>query len=509
MLWDWSAAYLGLGPAEGVFLPGYWRLTAGLTRLFGFLPPPGLVLACLVGVMLVLWSAQFWLDRKSPQAALFVLSGFLIADTPYVAVLPLAASLTTLLIARIGAERRVKLFRTSLSGIRQLRALALGFMSGVLLNFVSSGVEYVPGYFRNALAAFRDVGVRHPLVAMKMDRLLDRYVEEIVAEAGACDWIFTDGVCDAGIASAAWRCGRTLRTIPLIGSGADGTCASWAGLVRPGDQLALRTGSGELLRSWAVDHPDRLKQAAFQCGFAFLKQTVGEALENAGLVKRIAPVSVTERDRAAHVLTALAEDVCGFCRRDGAGQGGRRREMRFHAMQWCVAEALRRMVEERAHAGQSPEAKRMLELVRTLDEDNPVLENRRSAMSLSSAVAACALTPREGLRLTLRHADFALARSFALKVLKEDAHDVEANFALGMDCFRQRKFAEARHYLLRALAGRPKEPALLNNIALASLELRDLASAEKYAREAAALAPGSHEVKDTLSRVKAAVGRPR
>lgn len=507
MFWDWSAAFLGLGPAEDVFLPAYWRLAAGLTSPCGFLPEPRLVLTGLVAVMVLLWSALFWSSRQWPHVVMFVLAGALMADTPYAVALPAVAFGSSMLIARLAYERRLNVFKASLSGGVLLLALALGFVAGVILNLGLSGVGYVPGYFRNALSLLRDAGVRHPRVAAKMDRMLDRYVEELVREVGSCEWVFTDGTSDAGVAYAAWRGGRTLRTIPLIGLGADGKCSSWSGIARPEDLAALRTGSGDLLRFWAVDRPDRLKSAAFQCGFSFLKQTVKSPLANAGLVKRVEAIPSAELDRVARFLTALASDICDFCRAERIEQGGRLRAMRFSAMQWCVAEALRRTSEDLARSGQESLVRTMIELAGELDEVNPVLEKCRSATSLSSAVASCALTPYEGLRLSLKHADFPLARGFAQKILQEDADHVEANFAMGMDCFVQRKFAESRHYLQRALEGRPREPALLNNVALASLELGDLRAAEKYARAAAEVAPDSPEVKDTLARVKAAVNR--
>ena len=111
------------------------------------------------------------------------------------------------------------------------------------------------------------------------------------------------------------------------------------------------------------------------------------------------------------------------------------------------------------------------------------------------------LTPREGLQLALKRADFAEARRYATVVLHNDEDDAEANFAMGMQALIAKDLSTAELYLKRCLKRRPKEPAVLNNLSIICRKQRRWKESEDYARRAMEVLPDSPEVRQTLSDV--------
>jgi len=489
---------------DGVFLPAYWRLVADMTAPLGFIPEAGTILTVLVLTTVVLCSALFWSKRTWPHVVAFALAGALAADTPYALLLPLVAAGVGAFASRLSIQLERRIGRASLSWGLIVWAFFAGFAGVVLVNFVRYGSRYVSGYVGNARTVLFDRGLRHPLVAEEMDGLLERYAAEILREADGRTWLFTDGTCDAVVACLARQKGVPMRTIPLVGVGSDGSCQPWSGLTRADDLAALRGGSGSLLRAWTVDRPECLEKAAFQSGFAFLEHTAKTPLASFGLVMRTGRMSDGERVRVTQEVSGLAEAILRFYWLEDAAEGGQIRMTRFYAMQWCVSGALRRLAEKAPLTERKSAVNNLVRLAEALDRANPVLERGQAGARLSTRAAASALTPREGLSMALKHTDYALARDFAQQILKEDEKHAEANFAIGMDCLLNRKYAQANYFLGRAHAERPKEPAILNNLALVSLAMGDADTAERQAREALALAPETREIKDTLSRILAA-----
>ena len=109
------------------------------------------------------------------------------------------------------------------------------------------------------------------------------------------------------------------------------------------------------------------------------------------------------------------------------------------------------------------------------------------------------LTPREGLQLALRRADFAEARRYATVVLHNDEEDAEANFAMGMQALVAKDMSTAELYLRRCLKRRPNEPAVLNNLSIICRKQHRWKEAEDFARKAIEILPSSPEVRQTLS----------
>ena len=112
------------------------------------------------------------------------------------------------------------------------------------------------------------------------------------------------------------------------------------------------------------------------------------------------------------------------------------------------------------------------------------------------------LTPREGLTISLKRADFRLASSYAKKVIVQDENDISANFALGMDYFINHRYDKAEEYLKRALINAPNEPAILNNLAVVLIRLDRYDEAETNAVKALEILPKSQKIQETLRRIR-------
>ena len=75
---------------------------------------------------------------------------------------------------------------------------------------------------------------------------------------------------------------------------------------------------------------------------------------------------------------------------------------------------------------------------------------------------------------------------------------------MGMSYLMEKKPQEAILYLERAHKGKPTEPAILNNLAIACLQKGDVGQAETWANKALERAPDIPEVQDTAKRVQEA-----
>ena len=140
-----------------------------------------------------------------------------------------------------------------------------------------------------------------------------------------------------------------------------------------------------------------------------------------------------------------------------------------------------------------------------LDSNNVALDNIRATMTWASKRKLERMTAREGLRVALNRADFALARPFAQSVLDVSPDDPSANFAIGMDFFVQGQYARAQTYLERCLKSLPNDPAVLNNLAQCHLRQGDAKGALSYAARALEVLPDAPEVKGTMESIKAAI----
>ena len=113
------------------------------------------------------------------------------------------------------------------------------------------------------------------------------------------------------------------------------------------------------------------------------------------------------------------------------------------------------------------------------------------------------LQVQEQLKFYLQRADFVRAKPVAEKVLSNDAEDPAANFALGMFYFGS-DVSKAEKYLTAVLTRKPKEIAVLNNLAMLQIRQKRFKEAADNLNKALELAPGHKAILDTLNQLKTA-----
>ena len=178
-------------------------------------------------------------------------------------------------------------------------------------------------------------------------------------------------------------------------------------------------------------------------------------------------------------------------------------------IQWRLAILARHRANAYDEKGERDLAMDETHLADELDRRNAAIDNIRATMAWASKRKLERMTAREGLRVALNRADFALARVFALKILDAVPDDPSANFAVGMDFFVQKQYARAQTYLERCLESRPNDPAMLNNLAQCRLRQGDPEGALPYAERALEILPDAREVRRTVERIKSAIEKKR
>ena len=147
------------------------------------------------------------------------------------------------------------------------------------------------------------------------------------------------------------------------------------------------------------------------------------------------------------------------------------------------------------------------QLANELDEWNDAVKHLMRLIDYERMRTFMQMTPYEGLRLSLRRADFVEARKYGATVLQIDPEDPEANFGTGMAFLMEEKFKEAEFYLERTLVRRPDEPAVLNNLSIIFRKTNRLEKALEYVKRAHELAPGNEEIARTLKDTERAVAK--
>ena len=139
-----------------------------------------------------------------------------------------------------------------------------------------------------------------------------------------------------------------------------------------------------------------------------------------------------------------------------------------------------------------------VEVANGLDQANSALRRMLTAIEYERQRTFMQLTPREGLEIALRRANYVEALRYSAAVLKNDSDDPQANFAMGMSAIMDKRYKDAELYLVKVLKRRPKEPAALNNLSIVCRKQRKFKEAEDYARRAIDILPGSPEIQNTL-----------
>jgi len=323
-------------------------------------------------------------------------------------------------------------------------------------------------------------------VETEVQSIVDEALSQIVDECGDAKFLFTDGHLDAGVELRAAACGKTIYALNMMAGASDWELAVRRRGLDPEseDYKSAETGVPALLRVWAGEKPEGMKESALQLGFEYWKREQKAMPKIAGLVARVEGLDeamVTNGiDRARKLSARVLAIAKPFEKVDTSSALAEA----FSAVSWRLGRFARHRNEE--------------SLADELDLSNTALKRMLTIIEYERLRTFMQLTPREGLQLALRRADFVEARRYAAAVLRYDEDDPEANFGMGMSALQRKQFEDARMYLERVLKRRPEEPAVLNNLSIVCRKLRKYDDSLNYAKEAIKFLPDSAEVKQTL-----------
>ncbi|MBQ6142175.1 MAG: tetratricopeptide repeat protein [Kiritimatiellae bacterium] len=351
-----------------------------------------------------------------------------------------------------------------------------------------------------------------PFRAQRMERaMLDVVAEAARETADECrdvEWLFTDGGLDAAVELAAAEKGGRLIALSMMGGAEDPReiYMRTRGVTNAEDRALLKSGAADALRTWVRTRPDMAKTYAVQIGFELWQRDGRPVPDCSGLVARPEGFSPEEVARGAEAGRALARRVLAvYDMGDPEKTVDRTLRNAFLFTQWRLAILARHRANAYDARGDRDLAMEETFLADELDGKNAALDNIRAMLAWGSRRKLERMTSREGLKIALYHADFALARMFARRILDVSPEDPAANFAIGMDFFVQRQYVRAQAYLERCLEQRPDDPAVLNNIAQCRLRKGDPKGALPYIERAKGILPDAPEIRRTYERVRAAL----
>lgn len=207
------------------------------------------------------------------------------------------------------------------------------------------------------------------------------------------------------------------------------------------------------------------------------------------------------------VLTAVADDfgvraLSARCRSAYARCRDRQLRERFNMLKFRLSRLLELRAAAADRAGDFVAATRLYAQAKALDGSNASLEQMRSFLGLLWEQTELRLTPREGLALALRRANFRAAKPYAEAVLASSPDDPDAHFALGMYYLLSRSLERADAHFSRALAARPDEAAILNNLAIVRMYRGRLAEALELSDRALAHHPLRDDLRATNEEIR-------
>ena len=356
-----------------------------------------------------------------------------------------------------------------------------------------------------ALMAIVAVGRRLPEDRQLLSIMKD-FVNETLDEAFGTRYLFTDGSFDSWLRIEAKRRGIDIVPVSLMsGTSRRDVYVRQLGTSGFEDRMTLEAGAAEALRTWVVSKSSRIADVSVQIAFELFR-----------LNRRIEPIVYGLLVRPIGGDTAAAAESVLRCRElsdriVAAHESGVWRHAsdallkdRFLFAQFRLA------VMSRLRAINLDAQKKVKESIEEiaysdrLNMNNPSLVKILRRMDWVRRQSGEALTPREGLEVAMKRADFVMARRYAMPVLKEDPDEPNANFAIGMSYYAEEQFAKAEEYLKRVLKKSPDEPAVYNNIALICLKTGRLEEAEENVAKALKLKPDLTEIKDTANQVQKA-----
>ena len=305
------------------------------------------------------------------------------------------------------------------------------------------------------------------------------FVREIVTEAEDAKIIFTDGSLDEEIREECKRRRVALEPCSMM------------------DMEFSREAFMEKMTNGV---------AVAQLGFHLFKRD-GIQLSYPGIsgcLYRHGRMSDSVRLRGIEFAGKLAERILDLQKRNVLDSlEDEKTKRKFLSVQWRIARMARLRAEQERKLGLVEQTEHSLEIADKLDECNPVVRQ----IQQTAANVGAALTAKERLQLALRRANFEEAQKPANEILKANPDDSEANFAMGMWHVQHERLSEAEKYLIRCRDGKPRDPAIWNNLAVIYLKTGKLAEAKRHVREALRLCPDLPEVKKTFEAIEKAMAK--
>ena len=502
-IWLNGVLFIALGGAEACgweagdvyfrYGIGYWALLKGAASLVGWVLALGF---CVVPMVLALRLFPMLVrdDRPMPfarGAMLFFIGLLTLMQSGAIPLtrfwtFPSAAVYSGFLLSvfNVCAMLTVSLFGAAFAFECQRTYLAPGdedertASPGVLLRWLAPFIAFI-------VLVLATCEIPRP-VESEMLRIVDAAVEETVRECEGISWLFTDGRLDAGLEIEAERQGKTLRTLNMMsGEGAWEENLRCRGLEpRTPDYEAAKTGIPVLLRVWAGEKTNGMDGVAIQLGFEFWKRDRKPLPKASGLVAIEKGLSDAAAAEGAARAKAIADRILALGDEPDDASPSPALASAFSAVNWRIS--------------RFSQMRNDVETANGLDKLNSALRRMLTAIETERQRTFMQLTPREGLAIALRRANFAEARRYSVVVLANDEDNPEANFAMGMDAITNERYKDAEFYLTRVLRRRPKEPATLNNLSIVCRKQRKYKEAEDYARRALELLPDAKEIQNTL-----------
>ena len=357
-----------------------------------------------------------------------------------------------------------------------------------------------------AMLAVSACGRRQALVRSRLSLMWD-YVRLTADHVKDARWVFTDGSYDDALGIELHARGQNQTGLVSVMSGHQPyeTYLRLRTAADAEDKPMLEAGGGEALRFFVNEKAGHLRASAVQVGFEALKRCRTEHPRPAGLAMRVSgsPDEDLAFDRFNGDAQAFSELAVQLASRPGGAFAGFDRSVaeKFDFMLWRLA----RMSEQRALAfARRDDMKNrdvQRDFARAIDGVNQSVRILDSKLERMKPAEGVVLTPREGLWVSLKRADFDLARRYAVMVVRTYPDDVDANFALGMWALETREYMSAVRHLQTVLKQKPNEPTVLNNLALAYMKLNFFTEAIEHAERAVKLFPESKDLKRNLENI--------
>lgn len=332
-------------------------------------------------------------------------------------------------------------------------------------------------------------------------RLLNESAWLAAKECEGVRYLFTDGASDAAIEISAMEQGRQLHAVSMMaGNSPRERFLRTRGTDDPEDREMLNRNAVDTLRTWLRLKPNRIGDFAFQMGFELWGRGLIPA-KFAGVSARMCDYPEGVAEAGIQAVHALLDRVLKLYEKDEKLESiSPLLRDRLAYVQWRMARLCRARADSLEAQRKIEESLAESQLSDKLDEHNVVFQKMRQRLEMTGR-GSMRLTPREGLKLGLEHANFRMAEMFAHQVLAADPYDVSANFVVGMNYFSKGQYGRAEIYFKKCLERRPNDPAILNNLAVAQLRQDKIDEAEKNARKSLAAFPDAQEAKRTLNNI--------